>query len=170
MFGDDQYCSIHSKCWWMSRERLIVDDADAEELVLGSISIPADIYSIALTISQVDLASFRCLPDSNYCDHNSCGHLDGPSPICAISTDLWWYCKRLQQTNSQTLLFQRTFHPMCRRCYEAVCMMIRARGQPLDHYKFMVLSKSGGWGWGVTSRFYQSSWPVLTSERLYCSS
>jgi hypothetical protein len=37
----------------MPRERLIVDDVDADELALGPASMPADIYAAALTIAQV---------------------------------------------------------------------------------------------------------------------
>ena len=55
MFSEDEYCSIHSKCWWMPRERLIVEN-DADDLAPPS--MPADIYGAALTIGQVNSALF----------------------------------------------------------------------------------------------------------------
>src|ERR1700685_3978852 len=57
MFGKGEYCGIHSKCWWMPHERLIMDNEADDECALAPPSMPADIYGVALTIMQVGFAS-----------------------------------------------------------------------------------------------------------------
>jgi hypothetical protein len=58
MFSEDEYCSIHSKCWWMPRERLIAENDADDWCCLAPPSMPADIYGAALTIAQVNSALF----------------------------------------------------------------------------------------------------------------
>jgi hypothetical protein len=53
VFGEDEYCTIRSDCWWMSRERLIEDNDANNNCTLGPPSKPADMYGAALTVGQV---------------------------------------------------------------------------------------------------------------------
>jgi hypothetical protein len=58
MFNEGEYCSIHSKCWWMPHERLIADDVTDDKCCLAPPSLPADTYGATLTITQARLAVF----------------------------------------------------------------------------------------------------------------
>ena len=63
MFGEDKYCSLHSKWWWMPHERLIPDDDADDSCPVAPPSMPADMYGAALTITQVNSPFFIMIPD-----------------------------------------------------------------------------------------------------------